>query len=665
MFKCSSHQALRLLIQREKGSVLIVSIILMVVAGVSALSWIGYINSSQRAAIRDRDRVEAFYAAESGVEQIVDFFNNPSHFGTLGLSEPSEYTSDIAAQPNNYSFRIPGDFDTTQVTDLPWPYGMFEPYVSSIKYHINGDPIVISGSYVPDNETYFSNTGATNDEGEIDERAVSRTSKIPTCEIDVSGLSHFSFKGIKGEETARITEIRLVHPDDLSDAELPEDERTITKVFSTAVTPSGVEVTVESLITESTILSISSAAAIITRQTGTWNGQFNVFWGEVWAGTDVELSNVELNKMPRYDESVDFEEGNGSGGTKDKWFRLRTEGVVKDDGGGYADIREDDGFADAPIDEADGDIYYTPFDPGFATNGARSVKSNDGGFQTNAKPDKPANPGGGGGGSSDFEGLENIKQNQELNWPDYDYDELKEYVQSNEFGYFFTDENGNIYGIDTDPNSITYGQYVQKSYHDWFNTSESDSTYNDIDELLVFIDSYPMDDNGDPGPVDANGVPIINETYYPRNPRELPSGATLPTISISGNGTHSHGAFFIAANVTKTGAGNPPSMDSINAANPGTIVMPNDNNPPNGDKKKVFHNGLFWSWGTVNMGGNPIVYGSIYAEDGYAAGGTPDVYYNYRMADGSWLSLNSSRVKRTLWDITTEYIDASEPENES
>jgi hypothetical protein len=34
------------------------------------------------------------------------------------------------------------------------------------------------------------------------------------------------------------------------------------------------------------------------------------------------------------------------------------------------------------------------------------------------------------------------------------------------------------------------------------------------------------------------------------------------------------------------------------------------------------------------MGGNPIVYGAVVAQKGYASGGTPEIYYNHKLKDG-------------------------------
>jgi hypothetical protein len=66
--------------------------------------------------------------------------------------------------------------------------------------------------------------------------------------------------------------------------------------------------------------------------------------------------------------------------------------------------------------------------------------------------------------------------------------------------------------------------------------------------------------------------------------------------------------------------------------------------------------------GRSTNAGQRTFYGSVHADEGfweqfstdpqYTGKGTPSIYFNYRMADGSWLALNQSRVRRSLWDIT-------------
>ncbi len=61
----------------KRGSILFTSILHLTVAAVGVMGLVKFVTSSQGAAVRYRDYFSSFYAAESGVEQVVDFFNNP------------------------------------------------------------------------------------------------------------------------------------------------------------------------------------------------------------------------------------------------------------------------------------------------------------------------------------------------------------------------------------------------------------------------------------------------------------------------------------------------------------------------------------------------------------------------------------------------------------
>lgn len=65
---------------RRRASVLMVSIILVFVAAFAVMSWMVFVTDTMRSTERERDRMQAFYAAEAGIELVVDFFNNFENF---------------------------------------------------------------------------------------------------------------------------------------------------------------------------------------------------------------------------------------------------------------------------------------------------------------------------------------------------------------------------------------------------------------------------------------------------------------------------------------------------------------------------------------------------------------------------------------------------------
>lgn len=577
--------------RKVRGSVMIMSVVMLTLAGFATVTWLNFTVEATRAAGQDRSRLHAFYAAEAGVEQVVDFFNNPNNYQ--------------GEEPGGTEGQAMAAFSTGQggVDHLfPESYGLFEPYILEFATDSSGNAILDpNGDPIVTRTSYFEDLSLGSNE------AISATSKIPTMTLDISWLPNRILEATNGNERARIDRIRLINPSDLNFAEegIPANMRVICMIVATGATPDGARATVRSLIAENMTYDISSPGAIISRATATYDGNFSVHWGELWAQDNVDLASNWQQKIPTMSE--------------DPWFMLRTEGVLMDHRGReYADGRERGGFASTPI--APGEpVYEIPFHSDYLYTGS---------------------------GPKIDSGYDNLRQNQSLEFPHYPYEEWKSFVRTMGYQYYFTDTDGVVYGEERDPSSANFGQTVGKSFDDWFGASPSDANYDEILDKVVFVDSVPVDDNGNPAPKDQNGIPIIDNTYYPRNPSVIDGdpAARMAEIKLAGGGLHTRGAMFVAANLDMKGQGNPPSSNQVP-----DVVKPNFQPP---DKQfRIFHNGFLHVWGSVSGGGNRTVYGSIYAERGYASNGTPEVYYNIRMRDGSWLNLNTSRVRRMLWNV--------------
>lgn len=603
---------------RRRGTVLIGSIIMITIAALAVSSWLFFVVHGMRAADRDRARTHAFYAAEAGVERVVSYFNIPSLYtGAFpdGYDSQSQHPATIPLQHAVYP-----DF-----------YDLFEPYILDYARNSDGLPIDASGNPIWDSQSnsrigteppvvtafsYFANPGRGG-------ALASVTSKIPTGDLEVDDT--LVFLGHEGEEIARVTSLRFIHPSDFAPGELAAAVAAvgpvIGKVVSIGRSPSGTEVSVETLITESLVPNISSPAAIISEASVTYNGRFEVYWGEVWSKSDVNLPGNYLNMIPRNPDDGQYSWANQARNRKDPWFAFRTNGVFRNhQGNQYADGRERQAFNNSPLTPDLGDLYYQPFHPDYLHS------SN----------------------TSSHEGLDNMRQHQELEFPNYDYDEWKRFFQLYDLPYFWTDASGTVYGRERDPSSNNYGEIVGKSYQNWFGVSPSDPNYNEFLQQFAFIDSVPVDDNGNPGPT-VDGIPVVNETYYPRHPNH--PAAVVPTISVAGGGTHTRGAMFINADMDMSGQGNPPGWQDLLDADGDYIVRRPDGTLPSSESMRISHSGLMYSWGQINLSGNRTFYGSVHAEKGYAGNGTPEVYYNARLRDGSWLNINQSRVSRTLWDV--------------
>jgi hypothetical protein len=693
------HRSLRPRTRGRLASALIASVILIVIAGFITLSWVAFVTHSMESATRDRERLAAAYAAESGIELVIDWMNHPEHFeeflaatsslntrsgeplvrrvpttaityiGPDKVADRREILLDWAMpHPVRYPLEIPG-------VRTYHNYSPFEPYVRDYVKDYDGTPLSKTAEPIYSKElntwisphtskdlvttvyTFFLPGPGNNDLFEVKFAGASERSKVPSMVIafdDASNMQalraimpHREFRlgrdtqiaNTVGAEIARLESIELIHP---TQFDVPESVSfgVVTKVVATGISQSGIRTTVECLLIENRIPNISSPGAILAPSGVVFNSNINIHWGEIWTHEDSLLVSNWNNHMPVYDPSKDF--GPYKGQSKwDPWFRYRTRGVFKDSTNTlFADIRQDGGFGPNQVPETQEPYFRTPF------------------FWSSLR----------GKSTSSFQYYHNMQQNQSITIMSRQYEDWKELFQEYNLPYYYTDVNGNVWGRENDQTSPQYGEYVAKDYASWFHCDPADPNYWEFDYLFAFIDSVPRNDQGQP-----TTPGVIDDEFYPRDPTKPPAinwpDAGMSTVKDSGQSTHTRGVMFSATNLDMTGSGTPPSWKLLKFSDGSPMVtMPDGRTPDESLLRKnqqditISHNGLMHTWGKMKNGGNRTIYGSIHAERGlvsdpdYGAGGTPSVWYNYRMADGSWLSLNQSRVRRSHWDIAETNI---------
>lgn len=201
--------------------------------------------------------------------------------------------------------------------------------------------------------------------------------------------------------------------------------------------------------------------------------------------------------------------------------------------------------------------------------------------------------------ASEYDGR--FLQNQNLIFPEYDYDVYKTLaLQRGE--YYSTDASGNIYrnGVETIENRVNADT-------EFFGASPNGLL------RLVFIDTI----DGTPPAID---------------------GSNLANISIQGNSPHFRGLIYFAANINTTGMGNSPNVSVLD---------------PDGFSEnltKLWVDGVVYISGQWITAGNPKIYGSVIVEREITGGGTPDVYYNSRLADGLYFPVGG-RIKIQLFRL--------------
>jgi len=111
----------------------------------------------------------------------------------------------------------------------------------------------------------------------------------------------------------------------------------------------------------------------------------------------------------------------------------------------------------------------------------------------------------------------------------------------------------------------------------------------------------------------------------------------LPTLSLSGSGTSWKGFYWIGANLDVSGMGQPEAI----ACERPDLVNQNLN---------AFMDGVIAVMGTYEGTGNELIYGSLFVDRGFTGTGTPDVYYNWRLAVG--FPPIKSDVQLSRWKFT-------------
>lgn len=176
-----------------------------------------------------------------------------------------------------------------------------------------------------------------------------------------------------------------------------------------------------------------------------------------------------------------------------------------------------------------------------------------------------------------------------LEWPDFLslYDILKQFAIAHG-RYYSTDSSGNIYkdGIEDPAHKVDFSTEFEI-------TDRATAPYD-----LVFIDT-----------IDGN-LPAAD-------------GSNLATIKSSGQNTGLKGIFWIGANFQQTGSGAPPLL--IGAELP-------DGTPT--DLEGIYLDGILYTAGRLELGGNAGIYGSVIANGGFDTNGTPNIYFNHKIMDG-------------------------------
>ncbi len=221
----------------------------------------------------------------------------------------------------------------------------------------------------------------------------------------------------------------------------------------------------------------------------------------------------------------------------------------------------------------------------------------------------------------EFHNRENLLQHvPDLEWPVFEYERMKMACKIYGFPIYRTTAGGLIvYDKDLDGYPVIPPE--NRKFEDVFG--------NQI--IPTLIDSQKM-------------PPIYFIDTIDGNPPNgnVEDGGNVATITEQGNSTFYYGLFFLAANLDMEGSGNPPTIWAERPDQAMQLI------------KKCRVQGLIYTYGTFDHNGQSTMYGAVYAEQGFGAGGCPEVYYDYRLGDILRNRLGSSVVGQ-VWRFGYKY----------
>jgi len=380
---------------------------MLLVAGVAVVLLTSLVSSNMRKVQAVEERLQAFYAAEAGVEQVNDWFNRAYYTwlrtailnGMPSVADPALLHTWDNVLPNYSDATFRSWFE-------PYPDGQFidgSGNSSFGRFRIGG----------PETELVI----CSGDSGPLERDAFHTewVSYLPVIHVgDQSGTTAYE----STPEKSRLVFLRIIRA--------PEGSQKIATVIAvgrSAVT--GIEVTIECELARPWLPEILTPAALISRTGAASNGQFDVSWGEVWTQDNIDLPN-NIDKFPN---EID-----------DPWFAAITESyLVRSDTDPlrYANGHSSTAYTDSPIANMSDPNYYVPYtvlDPNI---------------------------------NSRYQNRQNLLQHQDLSdrWPDYEYTIIKNFFISQGYPMYTPNADGTITG----PDPVNPDETVTRTFEDMFN----------------------------------------------------------------------------------------------------------------------------------------------------------------------------------------------------
>ena len=585
------------LLNKEKGFALVIAILVMVLLTVMGLGILVITNIESKISDNFRSHNQALYIAESGIERAISYFNNPASF------------TDVSGSYSGYA--------VSSVSDAQMFFA---------KRRLVG----IVPSYF--NSSNLSQFEDTDNDGVIDSPPHDHANPVLKYNRDTNEAQKNFLESISPNvsDQSYIYELMLFAP--------PYGSGAVATVRVTSKVRNASR-TVEQILMPGPIIAFTSGLA--SGAGAAWNGNsLSVHWGSVLIqGTTATISNpLSMNPARTVDADIDAGPYTGAGG-EDRWLRAFVNGLY--DGPPYDDpLKTKYYIPPDELDEQNIHPYYTPH--------------------------------------------YNLFSNQSITIDHWDYAEAKRIAQR--YGtYYTTDASGNLY-LDGEGSPLNFKSIT--------NTKSCGIVFVDtIDQLPpsgsnlatisfsgdyytsgIFYMAANLSTAGlgsgatktvlAPPILQARGS-INQGTTTLTVPTDTTAGMKAGDIILIGRKIGTNYTFeelkitnvvdattlTVASTTDRFGYSPGTTPAEFNHNNENFIITTTTDETTRQAVSGFDYNfsGAFYCAGQVDMQGGPRFFGTIIAEDGYAAGGNPEVWYNWNLSKSDLTEYGIPNVVRGAW----------------
>ena len=586
------------LLNKEKGFALVIAILVMVLLTVMGLGILVITNIESKISDNFRSHNQALYIAESGIERAISYFNNPTSF------------TDVSGTYSGYS--------VSSVSDAQMFFA---------KRRLVG----IVPSYF--NSSNLSQFEDTDNDGVIDSPPHDHTNPVLKYNRDTDEAQKNFLESISPNvsDQSYIYELMLFAP--------PYGSGAVATVRVTSKVRNATR-TVEQILMPGPIIAFTSGLA--SGAGAIWDGNsLSVHWGSVKIqGTTADLGGT-IVAVPSRTVNADIDAGQYTGAQdEDRWLRTFVNGIYTSPTFDPADTN----YANPPDESGEQNVhqYETPH--------------------------------------------YNLFSNQSVTIDYWNYAVAKRIAQR--YGtYYTTDSSGNLYldgeGSPLNFKSITDTKSCGVVFVDTINQLPPDATGSNLATISFSGDYYTSGifyiaaNLSTAGLGTGNTMTVLHPPILQARgsinqgtttltvPTDTTAGMKVGDIILIGRKIGANYTFeelkitnvvdattlTVASTTDRFGYSPGTTPAEFNHNNENFIITTTTDETTRQAVSGFDYNfsGAFYCAGQVDMQGGPRFFGTIIAEDGYASGGNPEVWYNWNLSKSDLTEYGIPNVVKGAW----------------